>query len=157
MELPKNIVREENVIQLASWKSIHPTITKPMVTGSSHDLPNSVLSFGPAIIERPEILGSPTHVHPFDQWIYLLGYEKFDEFDAYCELTYDDRIIKIDYPAYIFVPKGVKHCPLNVIRVNKPIMFIDISITEEASVRVEAKTTARPKYQHVSGNKRPEE
>jgi len=153
----RNIVREENVVELVGWKSIHPTITKPMVTGSSMDIPNSVLSLGPAIIERPEILGSPTHVHPFDQWIYLFGYENFNEFEAYVELTYDDRIIKIDYPAYIFIPKGTKHCPLDVKRVDKPIIFMDISITQEASVRVETQaTTARPTYKHVSGNKKPE-
>lgn len=152
----KNIVREENVVELVGWKSIHPTVTKPIVTSTSMDLPDSILSLGPSIIEAPEILGAPTHVHPFDQWIFLIGYEKFNEFDAYVELTYDDRIIKIDYPAYIFIPKGTRHCPLDIKRVDKPIVFIDVSVTQEASIRSELKaSTERPKYKHVSGNKKP--
>jgi len=152
----KNIVREENVVELQGWRSIHPTVTKPIVTSTSRDLPDSVLSLGPAIIEAPEILGAPTHNHPFDQWIFLIGADDFNEFDAYAEFTYDNRIIKIDYPAYIFIPKGIDHCPLDIKRVGKPIIFMDVSITQEASVRSESKASVeRPKYKHVSGNKLP--
>ena len=152
----KNIVREENVVELVGWRSIHPTVTKPIVTSTSRELPNSVLSLGPSLIEAPEILGAPTHSHPFDQWIFLIGADEFNDFDAYAEFTYDDRIIKIDYPGYIFIPKGTMHCPLDIQRVGKPIIFIDVSITQEASVRTETTApTARPKYKHVSGNKLP--
>ncbi len=154
----KNIVREENVVELVGWKSIHPTVTKPIITSTSEDVPDSVLTIGPAIIEAPEILGAPTHVHPFDQWIYLFGHEKFNEFEAYAEFTYADRIIKIDYPCYVFIPKGTKHCPLDIKRVDKPIIFMDCSITQEASVRVDHHaSTRRPNYKHVSGNKAPTE
>jgi len=154
----KNIVREENVVELVGWKSIHPTVTKAIVTSTSKDgIEDSCLTIGPSIISAPEILGSPTHVHPFDQWIYLIGHEDLNEFDAYAELTYGDRIIKIDYPAYIFIPKGTPHCPLDIKVVNKPILFMDCSVTQEASVRVDTHgSVARPNYKHVSGNKKPE-
>ena len=83
------------------------------------------------------LLGSPTHIHPFDQWIYLIGAEVFSDFDADIEFTFGEEVLKINYPCYIFVPKGTKHCPLDIKRVGKPLIFIDASITQEASVRPE--------------------
>ena len=33
MPIIKNLKREENVVELKPWRSIHKTITSPMVTG----------------------------------------------------------------------------------------------------------------------------
>lgn len=133
----KNVVREPNVVELKPWKSIHEEVKEPMVTGmGTTDIPESVLAMGFARITEPVSLGNPTHKHPFDQWIYLIGEsDNFSEIDADIEMTLGDRIIKIDYPCYIFIPKGVMHCPLNVKRIGKPFLFIDTRVTEEASVR----------------------
>ena len=136
-EEPKNVVREPNVVELTPWKSIHDTIKSPMVSGlGPTDIPQSVLGMGLARITKPDSLGNPTHKHPFDQWIYLIGdSENFGDFDADIEMRLGDRILKINYPCYIFVPKNVLHCPLDIKRVGKPLIFIDASITQEASVR----------------------
>ncbi len=133
----KNVVREPNVIELKPWKSIHEEIKEPMVTGlGTVDIPESVLAMGFARITEPVCMGMPTHKHPFDQWIYLIGEtNNFADFDADIEMTLGDKIIKINYPCYIFVPKNIMHCPLDVKRVGKPFIFIDARITEEASVR----------------------
>ena len=144
-----NVKREPNIVQLAPWKSIHDTIKSPLVTGlGGADIPESILAMGFARITKPDILGSPTHVHPFDQWVYLIGESKnFADFDADIEFTLGDEIIKIDYPCYIFIPKNTKHCPLDIKRVGKPFIFIDASITQEASVRPEkVASTSRPTY-----------
>jgi hypothetical protein len=71
------------------------------------------------------------------------------------EFTLGDEIIKINYPCYIFVPKYTKHCPLDIKRVGKPFIFIDVSITPEASVRPEklSKVVGRPKY--IAKNNKP--
>jgi len=145
----ENVVREPNVIQLKPWKSIHDTIKEPMITGlGPMDIPESALAMGFAHITKPDSLGNPTHKHPFDQWIYLIGESKnFTDFDADVEFTLGDEIIKIDYPCYIFVPKETMHCPLDIKRVGKPFIFIDVSITQEASVRPEKLAKGgRPKY-----------
>ena len=149
----KNIKREPNIVQLAPWKSIHNTIKSPMVTGG-FDIPESVMAMGLARITEPDILGSPTHVHPFDQWVYLIGDTiNFADFDADIEFTLGDEIYKIDYPCYIFIPKNTKHCPLDIKRVGKPLIFIDASITQEASVRPEKKASvARPKYEALNND-----
>jgi hypothetical protein len=132
-----NVVRAPNVVELKPWKSIHDTITEPMVTGlGTVEIPESVLAMGFAHITQPETMGAPTHKHPFDQWIYLIGdTNNFAEFDADVEMRLGDKVVKINYPCYIFVPKGVMHCPLEVKRVGKPFIFIDARITIEASVR----------------------
>ena len=136
MDELKNIVREPNVVELKPWKSIHDEIKEPMVTGGLGEIPESVLAIGFARITEPVSMGNPTHKHPFDQWIYLIGdSDNFGELDADIEMTLGDRVVKINYPCYVFVPKNVMHCPLDVKRVGKPFLFVDIRVTEEASVR----------------------
>jgi hypothetical protein len=137
MDNLKNVVHEPNVVELKPWKSIHDEIKEPMVTGLGNvDVPESVLAMGFARITEPVCMGMPTHKHPFDQWIYLIGdSDNFAEMDADIEMTLGDKIVKINYPCYIFIPKGVMHCPLDVKRVGKPFIFVDTRITEEASVR----------------------
>ena len=112
----ENLKREPNVVELKPWKSIHDTIKAPMITGLGQiDIPESNLAMGFARITEPDVLGSPTHAHPFDQWIYLIGEStNFVDFDADIEFTLGDEILKINYPCYIFVPKNMKHCPLDI-------------------------------------------
>ena len=155
MPIIKNIKREQTVYELKPWKSIHDTIKKPMVTGlGPAEIPESALGMGFAHITEPDILGSPTHIHPFDQWIYLIGAEVFSDFDADIEFTFGEEVLKINYPCYIFVPKGTKHCPLDIKRVGKPLIFIDASITQEASVRPEKiASVLRPTYQALNNKK----
>jgi hypothetical protein len=133
----KNVVREPNVVELMPWKSIHHQIKEPMITGMGNmEIPESHLAQGFARITEPVCMGSPTHKHPFDQWIWLIGEpQDFSELDADIEMTLGDKIVKINFPCYIFIPKNVMHCPLDVKRVGKPFIFIDARISEEASVR----------------------
>jgi hypothetical protein len=151
----KNVVREPNVVELKPWQSIHEEIKEPMVTGlGTVDIRESVLAMGFARITEPVCMGMPTHQHPFDQWIYLIGdTNNFAEFDADIEMTLGDKIVKINYPCYIFVPKGIMHCPLDVKRVGKPFIFIDARITEEASVRPD-KIKEHAPIKYIAKNKR---
>ncbi|HHX74992.1 MAG TPA: hypothetical protein GX699_08835 [Firmicutes bacterium] len=155
MENLKNVVREPNVVELKPWKSIHDEIKEPMVTGlGTVDIPESVLAMGFARITEPVCMGAPTHKHPFDQWIYLIGdSDNFAELDADIEMTLGDKIVKINYPCYIFIPKNVLHCPLDVKRVGKPFLFIDARVTEEASVRP-ATVKKSPQVQYIATKKK---
>jgi hypothetical protein len=137
LENLKNVVREPNIVELKPWKSIHDTITAPMITAlGAKDIPNSNLAIGFAHITKPESLGGPSHKHPFDQWIFLIGESKnFIDFDADIEFELGRKVYKINYPCYAFIPKGVYHCPLVIKRIGKPVIFIDARLTKEASVR----------------------
>jgi hypothetical protein len=131
-----NAVREPNVVEFKPWKSMHASITSPMITAwGAKDIPGSNLAIGFAYIERPETLGGDTHSHPHDQWIFLIGgnSKNFLDFDADAEMLLGNKVRKINYPCYFFIPKNTPHCPLVIKRIGKPIVFIDARITEEAS------------------------
>jgi hypothetical protein len=140
MDLSKleNAVREPNVVEFKPWQSIHKTITSPMITAwGSRDIPGSRLAIGFAYITTPDTLGGDTHSHPHDQWIFLIGGDSknFLDFDADAEMLLGDKVRKVDYPCYFFIPKNTPHCPLVIRRVGKPLVFIDARISEEASVK----------------------
>ncbi len=126
-----NVVREPNVVEFKPWQSMHKSITSPMITAwGAKDIPGSSLAIGFAYIERPETLGGDTHSHGHDQWIFLIGGDNknFLEFDADCEMLLGDKVRKINYPCYFYIPKNTPHCPLVVKRVGKPLVFIDARI-----------------------------
>jgi hypothetical protein len=131
----ENVVREPNVIEFKPWQSIHKTITSPMITAwGSKDAPGSNLAIGFAYITTPDTLGGETHSHSHDQWIFLIGgnSKNFLDFDADAEMLLGDKVRKINYPCYFFIPKNTPHCPLVIKRVTKPLVFIDARITEPA-------------------------
>jgi len=130
----KNVVREPNVVEFKPWQSMHASITSPMITAlGSGDIPGSKLSIGFAYITTPETLGGATHSHEeHDQWIFLIGGDgrNFLDFDADAEMFLGDKVRKVDYSCYFFIPKGTPHCPLVIKRVGKPIVFIDARVME---------------------------
>jgi len=62
--------------------------------------------------------------------VFLIGGDgrNFVEFDAEAEMFLGDKVRKIDYSCYFFIPKGTPHCPLVIKRVGKPIVFIDARV-----------------------------
>ena len=130
----KNVVREPNVVEFKPWQSMHASITSPMITAlGGGDIPGSKLAIGFAYITTPETLGGATHSHDeHDQWIFLIGGDgrNFLEFDADAEMFLGDKVRKVDYSCYFFIPKGTPHCPLVIKRVGKPIVFIDARVME---------------------------
>jgi hypothetical protein len=126
----KNVVREPGIIELKPWKSVHETITAPMITAmGGKDIPGNRLSIGFAHIDKPDTIIDTSHKHPHDQWIFLVGTsDNFVEFDADIEFGLDKKLYQINYPFYAYVPAGMYHCPLIVKRVGKPIIFIDARV-----------------------------
>ncbi len=132
-KMMRNVVREPNVVEFKPWKSIHDTITSPMITAwGAGDIPESKLAIGFAYITKPDTLGGDTHSHAHDQWIFLIGGDgkNFLDFDADAEMLLGDKVRKINYSCYFFIPKNTPHCPLVITRVGKPIVFIDARVNE---------------------------
>ena len=136
-----NLRHESNLVELKPWKSMHESITLPMITAlGEKDIPGSQLVIGFAYIDKPEEkLGIQTHIHyNRDQWIFLFGARNFVEFDADAEIFLDDKYYKVDYPFYAYIPAGMAHLPLRVTRVGEPLIFIDARVAQddEPPVRV---------------------
>lgn len=65
MKKLENVLREPNIVELKSWKSIHEEIKESMVTGlGTVEIHESALAMGFARITETVSLGNPTHKHP---------------------------------------------------------------------------------------------
>ena len=130
LEQLKNVLHGSNIVELKPWRSIHKSITLPMITAlGEKDVPGSKLAIGFAYVDKPDLLGVETHKHDNrDQWIFLFGAKNFVDFDADVEFVLGDQVHKINYSFYAYIPAGMNHMPLNVKRVGKPLIFIDARI-----------------------------
>jgi hypothetical protein len=78
-----------------------------------------------------ETEGSPSHVHDFDEVIGFLGSDPQNPHDLGGEVEFwlEDEKYLLTKSCLIFAPKGLRHCPLRVTRVERPILFLAFSVT----------------------------
>jgi hypothetical protein len=57
------------------------------------------------------------------------------DFDAEVEISLDNAPYVIDFPACVYIPKGLMHGTLNIKRVTKPFIFMDITLSPGPSIR----------------------
>ena len=64
-----------------------------------------------------------THTHDFDEVLTFIGTDPEDPYDLNGEIEFwmEDEKILITSSCAVFVPKGMKHCPFIVRRVDRPI------------------------------------
>jgi hypothetical protein len=75
--------------------------------------------------------GSPSHVHDFDEVIGFIGSDPQNPSDLGGEVEFwlEDEKYLLTKSCLIFAPKGLRHCPLRVTRVDRPILFVAFSTT----------------------------
>lgn len=75
--------------------------------------------------------GSPSHVHDFDEVIGFLGsdYQNPSDLGGEVEFWLEDEKYLLTKSCLIYAPKGMRHCPLRVTRVDRPFMFLAFSMT----------------------------
>ena len=88
-------------------------------------------------ITEPYTMEPGSMVHDFDQCLLCIGANPNDmsDFDAEVELCLGEEREKhiINSATVVHIPAGLVHCPLNIVKVNKPILFLDISIVDKYS------------------------
>jgi hypothetical protein len=137
-----NIKHGPYIAEFTPAYSLHKVITAPMIGGfGGKDMEGNNLAIGFGCLPKPFTMIPDSHKHDFDQFLMFFGGDpnNFLEFDAEVELTLDGQINLITYACWVFIPKGLMHCPLIIKRVGKPIIFCDARLTKEASVRPAAK------------------
>jgi len=74
---------------------------------------------------------TPSHVHDFDEIIGFIGSDPQNPHELYgeVEVWLEDEKYLLTKSCLIFAPKGVRHCPLKVIRADRPILFVAFSVT----------------------------
>lgn len=72
------------------------------------------------------------HVHPNDELVGFFGSdpENPDDLGGIVEFTMEGETHRITKSCMVFVPGGVKHLPLKLVEVNKPIFHFSICIAE---------------------------
>ncbi|MDR0839269.1 MAG: hypothetical protein LBN99_06460 [Oscillospiraceae bacterium] len=91
-------------------------------------IPGSGANIGGGLVRDPIFIDPYPHKHPSDEYLAFLGppSDRYD-FDAYIEFTLglgeDAEMYVIDRPTIVRIPANMWHCPLNFIRVGKPLFF----------------------------------
>ncbi|MFC2038527.1 hypothetical protein ACFLUG_02010 [Chloroflexota bacterium] len=80
-------------------------------------------------LKATEKEGTPSHVHDdYDEIIGFFGGDPDNPNDLGGEIEFwiEDEMYSITKSTMIFAPRGIRHCPLRVVRVDKPIFHFTI-------------------------------
>jgi len=106
----------------------------PHYTGKSIVAHNGELdadcSMGYHCISRPMSFDRP-HSHDFAEMLCFIGGNPLDitDFGAEIEFTLGDEKHVITTPAVVSIPPGLTHCPIVFKKVEKPLVFLEVSLT----------------------------
>ena len=80
-----------------------------------------------------------THAHGFNELLCFLSGdpENIAELRAEVSVCLGDELEKHTFntPAIISMPPGLKHCPLLIDKVTKPVVFLDVSMTRDFNAK----------------------
>ena len=134
----ENVKRGKYIVELKPGFSLYKQITAPQFGAfGAKDLDGANFSLGWSFITKPYLMVNENHHHDFDQYIFVTGGDPNNalDFDAEVEVTLEGKLYRIDYPHCIHLPAGTEHGLMRVVRVTKPMMFIDITISPGPSIR----------------------
>lgn len=82
-------------------------------------------------IEPGVKVGPQPHIHPFDEVFTFFG-SNFDDPSDLCgemEFWLEDQPVTFDKSCIVYIPAGMKHCPLNMKRMDKPLFHFSMGYT----------------------------
>ncbi len=133
-----NVKHGKYVVELKPGFSIFKQISAPQFGAfGAKDLDGANFSLGWSYITKPFLMVDESHHHDFEQFIFITGGDPNNvfDFDAEIEMNVGGQLCTINYPHCVHLPAGTEHGHLRIVRVNKPIMFIDITISPTPSIR----------------------
>ncbi|PPK65179.1 hypothetical protein V5P93_003616 [Actinokineospora auranticolor] len=73
------------------------------------------------------------HTHEYDEVLLWMGSNPDDinDLGAVAELTIEGEVYEISTSASVYIPAGVRHCPLGYKSVDRPFQFIALSLHPE--------------------------
>jgi hypothetical protein len=112
---------------------------EPGMTGTSvwahHDEYGSGTTLGYHCISEPGYKVDHTHSHDNHELLIFLGGDptNINDFGAEISICLGDELEEhiITSPTIVTIPGGLKHCPLEVRKCTKPIVFLEVSTTKE--------------------------
>ena len=101
-------------------------------------LEDFVIKGAPGIIcswywKATEAATTPAHTHDFDEVVGFIGSDPQNPRDLCGEVEFwlEDEKYILTNSCLIFAPKGLRHCPLHVRRVDRPLLFLAVSMTNQ--------------------------
>ncbi len=98
------------------------------------------------VFYKPEVIVREPHFHDFVQIIGFLGTNPMNcrEFDAEVEFCLGEEKEKhvIDVPTVVSLAKGLSHGPIEITKINKPFIFLEIMLTSSYSAQKPKPKTA---------------
>lgn len=75
--------------------------------------------------------GTPAHTHDFDEILGFIGNdpENHRDLGGEVEIWLEDEKYILDKSCFVFAPRGLRHCPLKVLKVDRPFLFLAFSVT----------------------------
>lgn len=100
---------------------VHPEIRKVME--------EMMKNYKPKPGEKP--LGPQPHMHPFDELFTFFGTNFDDPTDLCGEIEFylEDQPVTFNKSCIVYIPAGMKHCPLNMKRLDRPIFHFSTGYT----------------------------
>jgi len=78
-----------------------------------------------------EKIGPQPHIHPFDELFTFFG-TNFDDPSDLCgemEFYLEDQPVTFNKSCILYIPAGMKHCPLNMKRMERPLFHFSMGYT----------------------------
>lgn len=138
MPIPPSIKHGKYITELKTGYSLYKQVTAPQIgVFGEKDLGGANFSLGWSFLTEPFLMVAEAHKHNFDQIILFFGGDpkNIGEFGGEVEMHLEGEKNIITYPACVFIPRGVIHGPLNITKVKKPFMFINITLSPGPSIR----------------------
>jgi hypothetical protein len=84
-------------------------------------------NFAFVCITEPYMMPDPPHKHDADEYLFFIGGNPLNmgDFGAEIEIALGEEWERhiINSTCIVYIPKGLQHCPINVKKVEKPILF----------------------------------
>lgn len=101
---------------------------------------NAGVSFGYHCINNTAYVEKEPHTHHFHEILVFIGGNPLDiqDFGGEIHLCMGEEreVHKITYPTAVSIPPELPHCPLTVVRCDKPIILLEISQTPQYDYKV---------------------
>ncbi len=83
-------------------------------------------------INDEDVPGPKPHSHPFDEIFTFFGSDVNNPDDLGAEIDFhlEDEPVKITRSSIFYVPEGMKHSPVNVFRMDRPIFHFSMGFTD---------------------------
>jgi hypothetical protein len=96
-------------------------------------------NMGHQFVRKPFKSNNPCHTHNFPEYLAWYGGnpDDPDDFGAEVVLHMGADLVKYIFtkPTFVYIPEGFPHCPLEITRVDRPIIQIEIMLVGDNASR----------------------